>query len=107
MSNAHAVFNVGAALQILKEQIDPSKWSETPLPIIAAPHWWLEELRIELGADEGMEPDTIHNCTVVRRDELEEPMLVDHDGKMYPVLPKWQRKQQTEGDSNEQSNSDA
>jgi len=39
-----------------------------------------------------MEPNTIHNCTVVRRDELEEPMLVDHDGKMHPVLPKWQRK---------------
>lgn len=91
MSNAHAVFNVGAALQILKEQIDPDKWSETPLPVIAAPKWWLDELCTELGAGEGMEPDLIHNCKVLRNDELEEPMLIDHDGKMYPVLPKWQR----------------
>lgn len=99
MSNAHAVFNVGAALQILKEQIDPDKWCDTPLPVIAAPHWWLEELRLELGADEGMEPDTIYNCKVVRNDELKEPMLIDHDGKMYPVLPKWQRakSEDTEG----------
>lgn len=107
MSNAHAVFNVGAALQILKEQIDPEKWSETPLPIIAAPKWWLDELCEELGANEGMEPDMIHNCKVVRNDELEEPKLIDHDGKMYSILPQWQRNKQAEGDSNEQSNSEA
>jgi hypothetical protein len=23
--------------------------------------------------------------------ERTEPWLVDHDGKMYPILPKWQR----------------
>ncbi len=91
MSTTYAIANVQHSLQALKELIPPEKWGETPLPVIAAPGWWMEDLRAEMGVEEGFEPGEIHGCTVLRKDELTEPMLIDHDGKMYPILPKWQR----------------
>lgn len=91
MSTVFAIANVHHALQALKEQIAPEKWCETPLPVIAAPGWFLEEIRKEMNVEEGFEPGEIHGCHVTRNDNLAEPMLVDHDGKMYSVLPKWQR----------------
>lgn len=91
MSTTYAIANVQHSLQALKELIPPEKWSETLLPIIAAPGWWMEELRKEMGVEEGFEPESIHGCSVMRNDEVTEPWLVDHDGKMYPILPKWQR----------------
>lgn len=91
MSTVFAIGNVQHALQALKELIAPEKWSETPLPVIAAPGWWLEEVRKEMNVEEGFEPGEIHGCHVTRMDELDEPMLIDHDGKFYSVLPQWQR----------------
>jgi hypothetical protein len=91
MTTVYAIHNVQHALQALKELIAPDRWADTPLPVIAAPGWWMEELRKEMNVDEGFEPGEIHGCTVLRKDELTEPMLIDHDGKMYPILPKWQR----------------
>lgn len=91
MSTVFAIANVQHALQALKEQIAPEKWSETPLPVIAAPGWWLEEVRKEMNVEEGFEPGEIHGCRVTRNDNLADPMLVDHDGKIYSVLPQWQR----------------
>jgi hypothetical protein len=91
MSTTYAIANVQHSLQALKELIPPEKWSDTPLPVIAAPGWWMEELRTEMNVEKGFEPGEIHGCTVMRRDTLTEPMLIDHDGKMYPILPKWQR----------------
>ena len=105
----YSIANVQHALMALKEKIDPEKWSETPLPVIVAPSWWLEEVRKEMNVEEGFEPGEIHGCHVTRNDNLPEPMLLDHDGRMYSVLPKWLRAANnptTEGDSNEQSNSD-
>jgi len=51
----------------------------------------MEELRTEMGIEPGYEPESIHGCSVMRNDEVTEPWLVDHDGKMYAILPKWQR----------------
>lgn len=90
-ATTYAIANVQHSLQALKELIPPEKWSETPLPVIAAPGWWMEELRTELGVDPGMEPAEIHGCAVLRNDEVTEPWLIDWDGKRYPILPKWQR----------------
>lgn len=95
MSTVYAIGNIQHALQALKELIAPEKWGETPLPVVAAPGWWMEELRTEMGVEQGFEPGEIHGCTVLRKDELTEPMLIDHDGKMYPVLPQWQRAKKT------------
>lgn len=103
-TTVYSVANVQHALQALKEQIPPEKWSETPLPVIAAPGWWLEEIRKENNVEEGFEPGEIHGCHVTRQDHLTEPMLIDHDGKMYPVLPQWMRAKQacdTEGGDTE------
>lgn len=100
MTTIYAIHNVQHALQSLKELIPPEKWSETPLPVIAAPGWWMEELRKEMNVEVGFEPGEIHGCHVTRNDDLTEPMLIDHDGKTYPILPKWQRAAQvadTEG----------
>ena len=94
MSAIYAIANVQHALQALKEKIEPHKWGETPLPVIAAPGWWLEEVRKELGVDRGFEPSEIHGCHVTRVDTLTEPMLLDHDGKMYAILPQWMRAKQ-------------
>lgn len=91
MSTTYAIANVQHSLQALKELIPPEKWCETPLPVIAAPVWWMEELRKEMNVEEGFEPGEIHGCAVIRSDEVTEPWLIDHDGKRYPILPKWQR----------------
>lgn len=96
MSATFAIANVQHSLQALKELISPERWSETPLPVIVAPGWWMEEVRKELGMQEGYEPDSIHGCYVTRNDNANEPMLVDHDGKTYPILPKWMRAKQVE-----------
>lgn len=91
MSATYAIANVQHALMALKEKISPEKWSETPLPVIAAPSWWMEEVRKELGVEPGFEPGEIHGCHVSRVDTVHEPMLIDHDGRMYPILPAWLR----------------
>jgi len=44
-----------------------------------------------MNVEEGFEPGEIHGCAVIRNDEVTEPWLIDHDGKRYPILPKWQR----------------
>lgn len=97
----YSIANVQHALQALKEQIAPEKWAETPLPIIAAPSWWMEEVRTELGVEAGFEPGEIHGCHVTRNDNVTEPMLIDHDGKIYPILPKWLRAKRVEADDTE------
>ena len=94
MSTVFAIANVQHSLQALKEKIPPNQWCDTPLPVIAAPGWWLEDIRKELGVEYGYEPGEIHGCAVLRRDDLPEPMLIDHDGKKYPVLPAWMRAKQ-------------
>ena len=91
MSTIFAIHNVQHALQALKEQISPEKWGETPLPVIAAPGWFMEQVRTELGGEPGLEVAEIHGCAVTRKDEIDEPWLIDHDGKMYPILPQWAR----------------
>lgn len=85
------IANVQHALQALKERIEPHKWAETPLPVIVAPGWWLEEVRKDLGVEEGFEPGEIHGCHVTRNDDMKEPMLLDWDGKLYPIQPAWMR----------------
>ena len=87
----YTVANVLHSLMILKEKIPPTQWVDTPLPVIAGPGWWLEEVRQEMGVKEGFEPGEIHGCSIVRNDELKEPCLIDHDGKVYPIFPQWMR----------------
>lgn len=91
MSAVHAIANVQVALTILKEKIAPWLWCETPLPVIAAPKWWLDEVAVELGVEEGLEPASIHGCDIVRNDKISEPVLIDHDGTTYPIIPSWAR----------------
>lgn len=100
MSTVHAIANVSHALMALKEKIPPNQWSETPLPVIVAPGWWMNQVRTDLGGDPELELAEVHGCAVIRRDELTEPMLLDHDGRMYAILPQWMRAKQaadTEG----------
>lgn len=91
MSTVFDIANVLHSLQALKETIHPSQWNETPLPVIAAPGWWLNQVAAELGQPAGVEPAKVHGCSVVRNDDIAEPVLVAHDGKVYPVLPAWMR----------------
>lgn len=91
MSAVHTIAAVQVALTVLKEKIDPWKWSETPLPVIAAPKWWLDEVARELGVGEENEPAEIHGCAVVRNDNVPEPVMVDWDGKTYPIIPQWSK----------------
>ena len=91
MSTSYAIANIQHILQALKDRIPPDQWSSTPLPVIAAPSWWIDEVRSDMGVDAGCEIGSIHDCSVIRTDDVTEPRLIDHDGKRYPILPKWQR----------------
>ncbi len=91
MSVIFTIANVGHALMALKEKISPDKWGDTPLPVIAAPGWFIDAVGKELGAEPGLVVDSIHGCSVLRQDELNEPVLIDHDGKAFPILPAWMR----------------
>jgi len=93
-ASIYAIANVQHALQALKEKIPAAQWSDTPLPIIAAPSWWLEEMRVELGLAEGTRVGEIHACSVTKVETISEPCLIDHDGKVYPILPQWMRAKQ-------------
>jgi hypothetical protein len=99
MSTVFAVANVLHSLQALKETVPPNEWSETPLPVLAAPGWWLNQVAQDLGQPAGIEPAEIHGCSVVRADDISEPFLIDHDGKVYPVLPQWLRAKSSAADS--------
>lgn len=94
MSATYTIANVQHTLQVLKERIPPNKWVETPLPVIAAPQRWLEAARAELGAPEDTELCEIHGCAVIRQDHLPEPVLIDHDGRVYPITPAWSQAQE-------------
>ena len=75
-------------LPALKEKIDPTKWDETPLPIIVAPPAWVEEVRATFAPGEGdVVVDSIHGCSVVvdTAGMLVHPALIDHDGKAYSL----------------------
>lgn len=92
MTPLHDLATIAHMLQFLKEKISPSQWSETPLPVIAAPRTWMLELARSMGAtyeDADAVPDTIHGCSVVEKNELERPVLIDHDGKVYPIQIGW------------------
>lgn len=86
MSQVVTIAIIAERLQQLKARISPDKWADTPLPVIAAPKWWLDAIVKEFGGEEGDEPGQIHGCSVVRRDTLDEPVLIDHDGKTYKIL---------------------
>jgi hypothetical protein len=101
MSTTYAIANVQHSLQALKELIPPDKLSSTPLPVIAAPGWWMSDLCTEMGVDDGFEPESIHGCAVIRSNDVTEPWLIDHDGRRYPILPKWQRAKSIAVDSSE------
>lgn len=85
MHKLYTVAAVGEALQVLKARIPPSQWSDTLLPVIAAPGWWMADVAREFGAAEGDVPHQIHGCPVVRQDDLQAPVLVDHDGSVYRI----------------------
>lgn len=95
MSTSYALANIQHSLQALKELIPPGQWSSTPLPVIAAPGWWISDLCAEMGVDAGCEVASVYECAVIRSEDVTEPWLIDHDGKKYPVLPKWQRARPT------------
>lgn len=87
MSQVQTIAIIAERLQELKAKIDPSLWADTPLPIIAGPKWWLDAVVEEFGGESGEEPGEIHGCQVVRRDNIDEPVLIDHDGKVYKIMP--------------------
>lgn len=87
MSNTlYTLSQILLTLQELKERIHPAAWADTPLPIVAAPGSWIEQLAIDLGHP-GEIPESIHGCSVVRKDELPDPVLITHDGKVYRITP--------------------
>jgi hypothetical protein len=63
--------------------------------IIAAPQWWLDEIK-KAFADKLQSPDDeiseIHECKVVLRTDIDEPFTIAADGRLFPVLPDWARR---------------
>lgn len=95
MSVADAVSNVLITLQHIKENLPLEVMQTAPLPVIASPQWWIDEVALVAAkdalSDEVPAGFEIHGCPVVLKSELDEPMMITHEGKCYPVLPQWQR----------------
>lgn len=88
---ALSVSNVLIVLQHIKDQLPPSQWETTQMPVIAAPSWWITEV-IKLSGVEGADQlDEVHGCKVVPKQDIAEPMMVDHAGRVYTILPEWMR----------------
>lgn len=98
MSIADSVSQIFLSLQIIKESIDATAWNDTPLPIIVSPQWWIDEVAKQAALAGDIAPDVvpagfeIHGCSVLLNEHAEEPLMITHDGKVYTVLPDWQRK---------------
>lgn len=76
---------IQVALQLFKDQIPHDQWEDTPLPIIAAPGAWLEEVHAFADGQPGDVVAELYGCKVAREDSLTEPVLIKHDGKTYKV----------------------
>src|SRR3954468_11154571 len=76
---------IQVALHHFKDQIPPDQWDSTPLPVIAAPRAWMEELSQALGQEPGVVPEAIHNCAVLENNGIDEPALITHDGRAYKL----------------------
>ncbi len=88
MSHVATIALIAERLQELKAKIPPEKWAETPLPVIAAPRAWCDEVVAEFGGQPGDLPGEIHGCRVVVKDDITKPWLIDHDGTVYSIEPK-------------------
>lgn len=63
--------------------------------VIAAPGWWLEKVKAYAGAGgTDQEVEEVCGCKVVRKEELEGPTLIAHDGRIWNLLPTWLRPSQ-------------
>lgn len=69
----------------LKAKVPEDDWPTTALPVIAAPRSWLERFAHESGGEPGDLPEKIYHCPVVEQNELDQPIVVTHDGKAYRV----------------------
>lgn len=94
MKSLNDVTTILHMLQYLKDKVPPQQWDETPLPVIAAPRWWMRQLAVEFCGDHmddehEIEPSRIHGCEIVCQDELDAPVMIDHDGRVYPIARGW------------------
>lgn len=83
--------NIERTVRHLREH-DPN-FKEGP-PIVAAPQWWIDEVKTAF-KDKMTEPtdeiEQIHGVRLMLQAELQEPFVVSGGGKTYPVLPGWAR----------------
>ena len=65
---------------------------DTHEAILAAPAWFIEQVG-KLFEDKKQTPedvvDTIAECKLVPKDDIDEPFTIAHDGRLFPVLPAW------------------
>lgn len=76
---------IQVALQLFKDQIPQAEWENTNLPIIAAPRAWLDDVAKFMQWEPGQTPGEMYNCQVVEEPNVEEPVLIRHDGKIYKI----------------------
>lgn len=92
MSIADAAAQVLISLQAIQQSLDPVTWADTPLPVIAAPQSFIDELAAAAPPhDPATSTYELHGCQVVFEPNATEPVMIAHDGKVYPVLPEWLR----------------
>lgn len=76
---------IQVALQLFKDQIPHDQWEDTPLPIIAGPGAWLEAVHAFADGKPGEVVAELFGCKVTKVDEIDEPVLIRHDGKTYKI----------------------
>lgn len=95
MTVVESVENVLVTLQHIKNSMSIQEQQTATLPIISAPQWWIDGITMlaaeQCPSDQVPDGFEIHGCPVVLSAVLPEPVMITHDGKVYPVLPEWQR----------------
>lgn len=54
-------------------------------PVVVAPAAWMHGVAATLGQSDDMVPQSIHGCPVIQKDDIDEPVIITHDGKAYKV----------------------
>ena len=63
--------------------------------VLLSPKWFLDEVAKSFSEKKETitdEVESIAGIKVIVNDDMEEPVTLSGDGRMFPVLPKWARK---------------
>lgn len=88
MDLVKASASVLAILQEWKDELKPEEVASTPLPVIIVPEAWMRQAVKTMRLEDTDVIRHIYNCEVIV-DDVEEPLIVGHDGRILCFHPEW------------------